>query len=66
MGIEELILDGVGGQECRAVITKRDRGRASGCGRTYVRFESTRGYGYPSLELDEMKLLLAKMKAVDK
>ncbi len=60
---EELKLEGWGGQECSVHIVRTGEARANS--RTYVEFRSEPGYGYPSLEISEMRRVLAKMEAMD-
>jgi len=50
-----------GGQRCQVVITKRDSS-CYGCDRVFVTFKSDPHYGTPSLELSEMRRLLARME----
>ncbi len=60
---ETLTLDGWGGQGCSVVIVARDKlGLSAG---VFVTFRSTRNYGYPSLEIAEVRSLLTKMEAMD-
>ncbi len=60
---ETLTLDGWGGQGCSVVIVARDKsGISTG---VFVTFRSTRNYGYPSLEIAEVRSLLTKMEAMD-
>jgi len=52
--VEILTLEGYAGQKADVVIAKRNDGSI------FVRFKFMEGYGYPSLELDKLKALIAK------
>ncbi len=55
---EKLVLKEFAGQKNDVEIIKRWDGSK------FVRFEMAKGFGYPKLELNEMKELLNKMEAL--
>ncbi len=60
--MERLVIEDLGGQNCRVVITKRSKDSLLPGSKT-VRFESTEGYPYPSFEESELENLLERVKA---
>ncbi len=65
MSMQELILKGAAGQHCDVKICSRSRD-VPWAGRVYVAFTMRNGYGYPSLELHEIKAIVKKMEDMER
>ena len=64
---ETLTLKGWGGQNCSVKVTARDdSGARTADSRVYASFLSEKGFEHPSLEIAEVRRLLAIMESMDK
>ena len=58
---KEIVLKGLGGQGCKATISRRGANSVDP-GSVYVGWTTEAGHGGPYLELDEVRCLLRDMK----